>query len=167
MVPVPVPGTRHAKRLPQINRTANRNRSLRFLDQLDRSDPLRLPMETLGAYISYERLNGMASWVGTSVASAFFSSLERCSCINLSTSEDEADDPAGANDLPLMSGNSNSTGTAAEPRDVSILPVWAVSTSPTHHSHPQPQPSLRTALVLSRRWSSLIGVDVVRSRVFL
>ncbi|PKI76402.1 uncharacterized protein LOC116196634 [Punica granatum] len=84
-------------------------------------------MENLSAYISYERLNGMANWVGTSVASAFFASLERCSCINLSTSEDDSDDPCESNDLPLMSGSSNSTATATatatEPRDVSNLPV--------------------------------------------
>ncbi|OAY82572.1 uncharacterized protein LOC109708303 [Ananas comosus] len=53
--------------------------------------------------LSYEKLEGVASWVGTSVASAFFASLERCSCINLSTAEeDENDDEEEAKDRPLM-----------------------------------------------------------------
>jgi hypothetical protein len=34
----------------------------------------------------------MASWIGMNLATAFFASLERCSCINLSTSDDP-DDP--------------------------------------------------------------------------
>ncbi|KAF3782573.1 hypothetical protein EJ110_NYTH33878 [Nymphaea thermarum] len=38
--------------------------------------------------------------VGASVASAFFASLERCSCINLSTTD--AEDEEEANDRPLM-----------------------------------------------------------------
>lgn len=80
-------------------------------------------MENLSGFISYERLNGMASWLGTSVASAFFASLERCSCINLSTSEDDADDPADSNDLPLMNGCPNSTATPTDPSDDSNLPV--------------------------------------------
>uniref|UniRef100_A0A2P2N0A3 Uncharacterized protein MANES_01G039600 n=1 Tax=Rhizophora mucronata TaxID=61149 RepID=A0A2P2N0A3_RHIMU len=51
---------------------------------------------------SYEKLK----WVGTSVATAFFASLERCSCINLSTSED-AEDAEEAHDRPLMFSNSS------------------------------------------------------------
>ncbi|CAI0544621.1 unnamed protein product [Linum tenue] len=39
------------------------------------------------------------------MASAFFASLERCSCINLSTSDD-ADDALEAQDRPLMFSNS-------------------------------------------------------------
>ncbi|CAK8540075.1 unnamed protein product [Lathyrus sativus] len=35
--------------------------------------------------------NGMANWIGMNLATAFFSSLERCSCINLSTSDDPDD----------------------------------------------------------------------------
>ncbi|KAL3713923.1 hypothetical protein ACJRO7_006288 [Eucalyptus globulus] len=83
-------------------------------------------MDSLGAYISYEKLNGVASWVGTSVAAAFFASLERCSCINLSTSEDDADDPTEAHDLPLMlssAANRSSSATNGDPNDVANLPV--------------------------------------------
>lgn len=49
---------------------------------------------------SCEKLDRMANWVGTSVASAFFASLERCSCINLSTND--SDDDEEAKDRPLM-----------------------------------------------------------------
>ncbi|KAK4762287.1 hypothetical protein SAY87_030171 [Trapa incisa] len=84
-------------------------------------------MENLSALISYERLNGMASWLGTSVASAFFASLERCSCINLSTTGDDTDDAAESNDLPLMNGCPNSTATSADHSDVSSLPVCGVT----------------------------------------
>ncbi|KAF3792601.1 hypothetical protein EJ110_NYTH11127 [Nymphaea thermarum] len=51
-------------------------------------------------FLSCEKLDRMANWVGSSVASAFFASLERCSCINLSTTD--AEDEEEANDRPLM-----------------------------------------------------------------
>ncbi|URD80932.1 zinc finger, RING-type [Musa troglodytarum] len=51
---------------------------------------------------TYERLEGVANWVGGSVVSAFFASLDRCSCINVSTAEDDGDEPEEAKDRPLM-----------------------------------------------------------------
>ncbi|WOL10131.1 hypothetical protein Cni_G18885 [Canna indica] len=54
---------------------------------------------------TYERLEGVASWVGMSVVSAFFASLESCSCINLSTAEEdseEPEEPEETKDEPLM-----------------------------------------------------------------
>ncbi|XWS50317.1 hypothetical protein CRYUN_Cryun12cG0077800 [Craigia yunnanensis] len=76
-----------------------------------------------GSYLSY-----MASWLGTSVAQAFFTSLERCSCINLSTSDD-ADD-SEAHDRPLMFTNCSSISSSVTsrannppPNDVVNLPV--------------------------------------------
>ncbi|KAI4983294.1 hypothetical protein ZWY2020_023786 [Hordeum vulgare] len=45
---------------------------------------------------------GWASWFGAGVTSAFFASLERCSCINLSTDDDDDDHEEEANDRPLM-----------------------------------------------------------------
>ncbi|KAL2233774.1 UNVERIFIED_CONTAM: hypothetical protein Sindi_1109600 [Sesamum indicum] len=47
-----------------------------------------------------EKLDRVASWVGTGVATAFFASLERCSCINISTADSDVDEEA--NDRPLM-----------------------------------------------------------------
>lgn len=41
----------------------------------------------------------MANWLGASVASAFFASLDRFSCINVATADDEDEE---ANDRPLM-----------------------------------------------------------------
>ncbi|XP_010934838.1 uncharacterized protein [Elaeis guineensis] len=59
-------------------------------------------MENSG-FLSCEKLDRLANWLGASVSSAFFASLERCSCINLSTTdnEDEAK-PEEAKDRPLM-----------------------------------------------------------------
>jgi hypothetical protein len=42
--------------------------------------------------ISREKLDQVASWVGSTVSSAFFSSLERFSCVNLSTADPDDDD---------------------------------------------------------------------------
>ncbi|XP_021890630.1 uncharacterized protein LOC110809180 [Carica papaya] len=50
--------------------------------------------------ISREKLDQVATWVSTTVISAFFSSLERCSCVNLTTTEFD-DDEDDANDRPL------------------------------------------------------------------
>ncbi|GLT41502.1 hypothetical protein SLA2020_155610 [Shorea laevis] len=71
-------------------------------------------------------LSIMASWVGTSVATAFFASLERCSCINLSTSDDIED--SEAHDRPLMFTNcpsmsSSVSASTAPPTDIVHLPV--------------------------------------------
>ncbi|XAR52780.1 hypothetical protein NMG60_11021033 [Bertholletia excelsa] len=45
----------------------------------------------------------MVNWVGSSLASAFFTSLECCSCINLSTSHDDViEDDEEAKDCPFM-----------------------------------------------------------------
>ncbi|KAL3615725.1 hypothetical protein CASFOL_041386 [Castilleja foliolosa] len=59
-----------------------------------------------------EKLDRAASWVGTSVATAFFASLERCSCIHLSTVETDDDDEE-AKDRPLMLTKYPSFGTNA------------------------------------------------------
>ncbi|MQL84186.1 hypothetical protein Taro_016668, partial [Colocasia esculenta] len=59
----------------------------------------RVGMENSG-FLSCEKLDRMANWVGASVASAFFASLERCSCINLSTTDNEEEEEA--KDRPLM-----------------------------------------------------------------
>ncbi|XP_006413483.2 uncharacterized protein LOC18030706 [Eutrema salsugineum] len=41
---------------------------------------------------SMEKIDQVASWVSATVISAFFNSLERCSCVNLSTSHDDEDE---------------------------------------------------------------------------
>ncbi|EOX95667.1 hypothetical protein QUC31_005157 [Theobroma cacao] len=57
-------------------------------------------MENGCGFISCDKLDRMATWVGSNMASAFFASLERCSCINLSTTD--FDDEEEAKDRPLM-----------------------------------------------------------------
>ena len=59
--------------------------------------------------ITCEKLDRAANWVGSNVASAFFASLERCSCINLSTTDLDDNDSDEAHDRPLIFVNSNST----------------------------------------------------------
>ncbi|RDX66020.1 hypothetical protein CR513_55252, partial [Mucuna pruriens] len=56
--------------------------------------------------------DGMARWLGANLATAFFASLERCSCINLST--DDHDDS-----FPIFPSDSSPTTSD----DVANLPV--------------------------------------------
>lgn len=50
------------------------------------------------------KLDGMAMWLINGVATAFFASLDRCSCIRISTEDYDVDD---AGDLPLISNDGN------------------------------------------------------------
>ncbi|EXC21414.1 hypothetical protein L484_011856 [Morus notabilis] len=75
-----------------------------------------------------EKINGMANLLGTYVASAFFASLERCSCINLSTTDDHDADADESHDRPLMLSSSRSLNlsdhrVSASRNDVVNLPV--------------------------------------------
>lgn len=45
-----------------------------------------------GRSIACQKLDRMANWVGNSVVTIFFASLERCYCINLSTTHDDIDE---------------------------------------------------------------------------
>ncbi|KAF7830523.1 hypothetical protein G2W53_012856 [Senna tora] len=49
------------------------------------------------------KLDGVAMWFINGVSTAFFASLERCSCIRISTEEDTDE----ANDLPLILNDGN------------------------------------------------------------
>ncbi|KAM3281678.1 hypothetical protein BC332_13572 [Capsicum chinense] len=53
------------------------------------------------SFVSCDKLDKMANRIGTSLASAFFASLERCSCITIRTSHDE-DDEEEAKNHPLL-----------------------------------------------------------------
>jgi hypothetical protein len=73
-------------------------------------------------------MESWATWVGASVSSAFFASLERCSCINLST-DDDRDDEEEAKDRPLILSSAprhddptDATTTAAKHADLGALP---------------------------------------------
>ncbi|PIA48884.1 hypothetical protein AQUCO_01300052v1 [Aquilegia coerulea] len=70
----------------------------------------------------YARLLPIANWLGSSVATAFFASMERCSCINLSTTDVE--DEEEAKDRPLMLTKPiQHDGYEAHNQDVDKLPV--------------------------------------------
>ncbi|XP_038897735.1 uncharacterized protein LOC120085674 isoform X2 [Benincasa hispida] len=58
------------------------------------------------------KLDGVATWLINGFVTAFFGSLERCSCIRIATAEDDGDE---ANDVPLIpnDGNLRQDGTAA------------------------------------------------------
>lgn len=49
------------------------------------------------------KIDGVAMWLINGVTTAFFASLERCSCIRIAT-EDDSDE---ANDLPLILNDGN------------------------------------------------------------
>ncbi|KAI3992125.1 hypothetical protein MKX01_015016 [Papaver californicum] len=53
------------------------------------------------------KIDGVAMWFINGVAAAFFASLERCSCINIDTKEEDDNDD-DANDLPLIYNDGNS-----------------------------------------------------------
>ncbi|XP_074556422.1 uncharacterized protein LOC141812267 [Curcuma longa] len=53
------------------------------------------------SFVACDKLDRAMNWVGASVSSAFFASLERFSCINLSTTDDD-DEEEEAKDRPLM-----------------------------------------------------------------
>ncbi|BAT98113.1 uncharacterized protein HKW66_Vig0169680 [Vigna angularis] len=53
-------------------------------------------------FISCDKLDRMANWVGANVAYAFFASLERCSCINLSIDNDDDNNHNHNDDHPLF-----------------------------------------------------------------
>ncbi|KAK8642652.1 hypothetical protein V6N13_011989 [Hibiscus sabdariffa] len=49
------------------------------------------------------KLDGVAIWFVNGVATAFFASLERCSCIGIATEDDSEE----ANDVPLIHSDGN------------------------------------------------------------
>ncbi|PON73598.1 hypothetical protein PanWU01x14_057800 [Parasponia andersonii] len=83
-------------------------------------------MEEEGSSIvSRQKLDQVATWVGSTVTSAFFSSLERFSCVNVTTDDDddeEEDDEDNAQvvakDPPLAL-----TDQSQSQNDVAKLPV--------------------------------------------
>ncbi|CAL5214997.1 unnamed protein product [Lathyrus oleraceus] len=83
-------------------------------------------MENNGSLISREKIDQMATWVGSTVSSAFFSSLERFSCVNVATSdpdndEDDDDDYSGSTTATTTVDNPNSS--VQNTNDVANLPV--------------------------------------------
>ncbi|KAI5601213.1 hypothetical protein POPTR_001G087200v4 [Populus trichocarpa] len=73
---------------------------------------------TNSSIVSVENLNNVANWVSATVISAFFSSLERFSCVNVATMDPDEDDDE-AQDRPLAL----STNQHLQHNDVANLPV--------------------------------------------
>uniref|UniRef100_A0A7N2KUL2 Uncharacterized protein n=1 Tax=Quercus lobata TaxID=97700 RepID=A0A7N2KUL2_QUELO len=69
--------------------------------------------------ISREKLDQAASWVSSTVVSAFFSSLERFSCVNVATTDPEDEEENDTN-LPQ---NDTVNVNVQQPNDVTKLPV--------------------------------------------
>ena len=80
--------------------------------------------------ISREKLDQAASWVSSTVVSAFFSSLERFSCVNVATSdpedEEENDTNLPQNDTRTHLQNGTVNVNVQQPNDVTKLPVWFI-----------------------------------------
>ncbi|KAL6182827.1 hypothetical protein ACLB2K_044239 [Fragaria x ananassa] len=73
------------------------------------------------AIISRETIDQVAGWVSATVSSAFFSSLERFSCVNVAT-EDDDDDEADHHPLALTN-LAHPDQQQHHPNDVAQLPV--------------------------------------------
>lgn len=85
-------------------------------------------MENNGSLISREKLDQMATWVGSTVSSAFFSSLERFSCVNVATSdpdndEDDDDDYSVSTTATTTTTVDNPNSSVQNTNDVANLPV--------------------------------------------
>ncbi|KEH21283.1 hypothetical protein MtrunA17_Chr8g0388791 [Medicago truncatula] len=86
-------------------------------------------MENNGSLISKEKLDSMATWLGSTVSSAFFSSLERFSCVNVTTSDppdnDEDDDYSDSVTTPTSTTTTvnNPDPSVKTPNDITNLPV--------------------------------------------
>ncbi|CAL4943655.1 unnamed protein product [Urochloa decumbens] len=56
-------------------------------------------------------LDRVAGWVGGGIAAVFFASLERCSCVNVRTQDDDLlDDEQRDSEAPLMFDDGNDDG---------------------------------------------------------
>lgn len=76
---------------------------------------------------SGSKIDQLATWLGATLASAFFSSLERFSCVNLSTADNDDEDEDEDNNRPLTLDLPNSS--IADPSDAANLPVWSIDRS--------------------------------------
>ncbi|EOY15677.1 hypothetical protein QQP08_023643 [Theobroma cacao] len=76
---------------------------------------VRPSSSTHGSPAGCGKLDGVAMWFINGVATAFFASLERCSCIRIATEDDGEE----ANDVPLIHSDGNmrhDAGTASRRR---------------------------------------------------
>lgn len=76
--------------------------------------------------ISREKLDQAASWVSSTVVSAFFSSLERFSCVNVATNDPEDEDTILPQNDTRTHLQNNVNVNVQQPNDVTKLPVWFI-----------------------------------------
>ncbi|OMO70831.1 hypothetical protein COLO4_28471 [Corchorus olitorius] len=67
------------------------------------NEPRVRTQTTHGSSSGCGKLDGVAMWFINGLASAFFASLERCSCIRIATEDDGEE----ANDVPLIHSDGN------------------------------------------------------------
>ncbi|KAK4262932.1 hypothetical protein QN277_028422 [Acacia crassicarpa] len=72
--------------------------------------------------VSREKIDQMALWFGSTLSSAFFSSLERFSCVNVSTDDADCDDDDD-NVFEVQNSAAAAKSTDPQVKDVSDLPV--------------------------------------------
>lgn len=83
-----------------------------------------------GSYV--DKVDGLARWFGMGVAAAFFASLERCSCVNLTTFDtDDDDEEEEAKDRPLMLTSYPSFNSTTSSLAAPNIPVVSSKNPPT------------------------------------
>lgn len=78
--------------------------------------------------VSREKIDQVAFWLGSTLSSAFFSSLERFSCVNLATNEaeDDGEDEYADVDVEFDDAKSTVQVEAHNSKDIATLPVWEI-----------------------------------------
>ncbi|KAG5014592.1 hypothetical protein JHK82_020273 [Glycine max] len=82
-------------------------------------------MENNDSIISREKIDQAAVWLGSAVSSAFFSSLERFSCVNVATSDPDNDDDdddyySTTTATPTSASTTTTTALATTPPSVQV-----------------------------------------------
>lgn len=75
-----------------------------------------------------KKIEKVASWVKSSLASAFFASLEKCSCINLATTDEEHEERVNAQAETACMTEAHTVGKWAQ--EETPLQSWANQTLP-------------------------------------
>lgn len=103
-----------------------------------------------------EKLDQVATWVGATVTSAFFSSLERFACVNVTTDDDD-DDEEDDDDVQVQVQVQDETkdppktlnDQSQSQNDVAKLPVWiGLGISPFYPSPSISYPYIVKSLII-------------------
>lgn len=107
-------------RIPFFNRQSEARREGLCTDRMENGNNNALSI------ISREKLDQVAAWVAATMSSAFFSSLERFSCVNIATND--LDDDEDDDDQLLLSDQprSDQFGRPDQQDGFVDLPVWSI-----------------------------------------